>query len=110
MFDETIRALKELAEKKMQAGIPMDSEGYLDRECPSEACEFQFKVLGDDWKDKVIDEHVTCPFCGHVADANKWFTQDQVNTLEEAAAAQLSSVIGGALKRDAETWNRRQPR
>lgn len=110
MFDETISALKELAEKKMQAGIPMDSEGYLDRECPSEACEFEFKVLGDDWKDKISGEHVTCPFCGHNADANKWFTQTQVKALQEAAAAQLASAIGGALKRDAQTWNRRQPR
>lgn len=110
MFDETIRALNEISENKTQVGLPMDSDGYLDRECPSEKCEFEFKVHGADWKDKVSDDHVTCPFCGHVADSGKWFTQAQARTLEEAAIAQISSVISGALKRDADSWNRRQPR
>lgn len=110
MFDETTRVTKKLGETGLQVGIPMDSDGYLDRECPAPACEFEFKVYGDDWRNIVTDEHVHCPFCGHVADSGKWFTQDQLEILREGARAQLSALIGGALRKDAESWNRGQPR
>src|ERR1700684_1166545 len=102
MFDETTRATTKLAETGMQVGIPMDSDGYLDRECPAAECEFEFKVHGDDWRGIVTDEHVHCPFCGHVADSGKWFTQEQLEILGESARAQLSALIGDALRRDAE--------
>jgi hypothetical protein len=65
----------------------MDSDGYLDRECPAAACEFEFKVHGDDWKDKISHDHVHCPFCGHVADSGQWFKQDQLEILREVARA-----------------------
>jgi hypothetical protein len=110
MFDETTRVTKKLGETGMQVGIPMDSDGYLDRECPAAECEFEFKVHGDDWRNIVTDEHVHCPFCGHVSDSGKWFTQDQLEILREGARAQLSALIGSALRKDAESWNRRQPR
>ena len=110
MFDETTRVARKLGETGLQVGIPMDAEGYLDRECPAPACEFEFKVHGDDWRNIVTDEHVHCPFCGHVADPGKWFTQEQLEILKEGARAQLSALIGGALRRDADNWNRRQPR
>lgn len=110
MFDETTRVTKKLGETGLQVGIPMDSDGYLDRECPAAECKFEFKVHGDDWKDKVADEHVHCPFCGHVTDSGQWFTQDQLEILREGARAQLSALIGGALRKDTESWNRKQPR
>jgi len=110
MFDETTRVTKKLGETGLQVGIPMDSDGYLDRECPATECEFEFKVHGDDWRNIVTDELVHCPFCGHVADSGKWFTQDQLENLREGARAQLSALIGGALRKDAESWNRQQPR
>lgn len=110
MFDETTRVTKALGESGLQVGIPMDADGYLDRECPAPSCEFEFKVHGDDWKDKVADDHVHCPFCGHMANSGQWFTQEQLEILGEGARAQLSALIGSALRRDAASWNRRQPR
>ena len=52
MFEETIRALRQI-EGQTTVSVPMgdDEEGYFDRECPSEECLFQFKVLSEDWKD-----------------------------------------------------------
>lgn len=109
MFDETLRTLCQL-EGRTQLSVPIeyDEDGYLDRECPSEECLFQFKVLGDDWAQKVRDEEVFCPSCGHTAESGSWLTQKQVEHIEKAAVAHLSGEIGSALARDASQWNRRQ--
>jgi len=111
MFEETIRALRQL-EGQTTGSVPIgdDEEGYFDRECPSEECLFQFKVLSEDWKEKVRDEKVVCPNCGHTAPSGSWWTQEQVAHAREVALAQVKGAISGALKRDAASWNRRQPR
>ena len=111
MFEETIRALKNLEGKsKISVPIGNDEEGYYDRECPSEECLFQFKVLHEDWRDKVRDEEVFCPNCGHSADSSKWWTQEQLAHAREAALARIKASISGALNLDASQWNSRQPR
>jgi uncharacterized Zn finger protein (UPF0148 family) len=111
MFKETIRTLHQL-EGQTQISVPIseDDEGYFDRECPSEDCLFQFKILREDWKDKVRDEEVFCPNCGHTADSDKWWTKEQIEHAKQVALAQIKSSINGALRRDAVAWNRRQPR
>ncbi len=111
MFEETIRILRKLDRTtSIPVSISYDEEGYFDRECPSEECEFQFKVLLEDWKAKVRDEEVFCPFCGHAADSTEWNTEEQIEHLKQAAIEHLRSTVGSALRRDAERWNRRQPR
>ena len=90
--------------------ISYDEDGYFDRECPSGECQFQFKVLMEDWKAKVRDEEVFCPFCGHTANATEWNTVEQIEHLTQAAIAHVRSTMGNALRRDADRWNRRQPR
>lgn len=111
MFEETIRILRRL-EGQTTVSVPFgdDKEGYFDRECPSEECLFQFKVLSKDWKDKVRDEEVFCPNCGHTANSGSWWTQEQLAHAREVALAKLKGAITGALKKDAARWNRRQPR
>ena len=111
MFEETIRALRRL-EGQTTVSVPTghDEEGYFDRECPSEECLFQFKILSEDWKDKVPDEKVFCPNCGHTANSDSWWTQEQLAHASGAALAQLKGAITGSLKKDATNWNRRQPR
>jgi len=111
MFDELLRELRLLeGTHEVSVPIPADTEGYLDRECPSDACLSQFKVHEDDWREKVRDEEVFCPFCRHSADSKKWFTQDQVEHAKQAALAQVNQRLGGAMKRDAQQWNQRQRR
>ena len=111
MFDETIRALNALdGQNQVSVSIEDDAEGYFDRECPSEECLFQFKILSEDWKEKVRDEEVFCPSCRHVADSQKWWTQQQIAHAQQAAIAEIAGSINGALARDAEQWNRVQPK
>lgn len=66
MFEEMIKELKKLdGTTQLTVSLPSDEDGYLDRECPSSDCEFEFKIHEDDWRDKVRDEEVFCPFCRH---------------------------------------------
>ncbi len=59
-----------------------------------------------DWKAKVRDEEVFCPFCGHTADSTEWNTEEQIEQLKQAAIEHLRSSMGNALRRDANRWNR----
>lgn len=64
MFKNLQKELERL-ERMKQISVPIepDSEGYLDKECPSEPCLFLFKIRGDDWSNIVRDEEVFCPSC-----------------------------------------------
>lgn len=67
---------------KMQS----DEKGYIDRECPNEECLFNFKIKLDDWKEKVSDDEVHCPMCGHIDTSDKWWTQQQLDDIRKIAA------------------------
>lgn len=109
MFDELMRELRRL-DRPQAISVPIaaDAEGYLDRECPSTGCLFQFKVHETDWAEKVRDERVFCPACGHTADSRKWGTTEHVKQAETLAVAQLQQHINNAMRRDADSWNRKQ--
>lgn len=111
MFDDTLRTLSQLGgQHRISVTIEDDEDGYLDRECPAEECLFSFKVLAEDWKNKVRDEEVFCPSCRHTADSSHWLTQEQARHIRKAALAHVSGKLNQAMVRDAEQWNRRQPK
>jgi uncharacterized Zn finger protein (UPF0148 family) len=110
MFEETIRALKTLGDEASIVSISTDDDNYFDRECPSPECLAQFKVLMEDWKCKVRDEEVFCPFCGHTANAQKWWTQEQLNYVRDVALVKVQATLGGALRLDAQRFNQNQPK
>ena len=92
--------------------LPCDEEGYLDRECPSKECESLFKVHGDDWRDKVPVGEVHCPFCGHVADDQQWYTRKQIEQAHDRAVqiglAKIQRKATRELKKIAANFNRHQ--
>jgi hypothetical protein len=110
MFEDLIRTLENLDGRKVSVEIPADPEGYFDRACPSESCLFEFKIHEDDWKEKARDEEVFCPFCRHGAPSDQWWTERQLAHARQAAFGQVKGDIKQAMKRDADRWNRRQPR
>ena len=110
MFEDTLRALQRLAEAQNTISFSSDQEGYFDRECPSQECLAQFKVFMADWKEKVRDEEVFCPFCRHTADAKQWWTQEQSAHINSVVRATVGGAIHDALRSDSERWNRQQPR
>jgi uncharacterized Zn finger protein (UPF0148 family) len=109
MFDNVIRELK-----KMERGIsipislPVDNDGYLDRRCPSEACQADFKVLRKDWKDKVSDFQVFCPICREEAKATEWNTSEQQEYIRKVGINHIRGILGNALSQDATNFNWRQ--
>lgn len=110
MFDELRRALRRLENvQQVSVSLQCDEDGYFDRECPSEECTFLFKVHFDDWGEKVGEE-AGCPFCGHSALREEWNTEEQTEHIRKTAISHINKTLGPALRRDAERWNRRQPR
>jgi len=74
-----------------------DEKGYFDRECPNENCLYTFKIHMDDWREKVSDEAVHCPMCGHIDTSDKWWTQKQLDDMQKIAADWALSYIQGEL-------------
>lgn len=90
--------------------IETDGNGYIDKQCPSEGCEFIFKVNGEDWSNIFKDEAVWCPFCRHEAPADQWFTIEQVEHAKAEALAVVKGEINSALRSGAQKYNRKQPK
>lgn len=79
--------------------IQSDEKGYFDRECPNEDCLYTFKVKLTDWENKVSDEEVHCPMCGHIDSSDKWWTQDQLDKMQEIATSWAMNHIQGELEK-----------
>ncbi len=69
--------------------MPLDDDGYLDRECPS--CERRFRWHDGPISDSPVDapeaEEFHCPYCGQPAATDQWWTREQVETLQQTALA-----------------------
>lgn len=108
MFEETLKLLKQLEQKKTYTmDILPDEDGYYDKECPNEKCLFKFKVHADDWRNLFSDEAVFCPFCGYNAPSRSWWTTEQVKQAQEQAVQNVKGEIGSAIRTDAQKFNRR---
>jgi len=93
----------------VQIPIPLDDDGYLDRECPHEECESEFKILAGDWTDKVRDEEVFCPICGHTAESDQWLTQEQDEHVRQVAMREVQKAMGGVMRDWSRDFNRQLP-
>jgi uncharacterized Zn finger protein (UPF0148 family) len=109
-FKNLLREIDRLKRESISIPIRADERGYLDRECPADACLLAFKVSIDDWEKLFRDEEVFCPFCRHGAPSNQWWTTEQVEQSQAQARAVISATIGNALHRDARAFNATAPR
>lgn len=111
MFDDVLRKLKNM-EHGIQVSIemPLDDEGYFDRVCPHKECQREFKVLFKDWKEKVSDERVFCPFCGYIAKSDEWDTDDQTRYIGDVGLKYIKGQLDQSFSEGAKNFNRRQPR
>jgi len=108
MFEELIKKLKELEQTKISIHVDADEKGYIDKECPSNECLFEFKVNEEDWKNLFNDESVFCPKCRHEAKSDSWWTTDQINNAREQGGKYIKGIIAEAMKNDARNFNSRQ--
>lgn len=110
MFEDLIKQLQGLNGRSISIPIEADEKGYIDKQCPSEQCEFLFKVNEEDWSNLFKDEAVWCPMCRHEAPADQWFTIEQVEHAKSEALTVVKGEINNALRTSAQKFNRSQPR
>lgn len=88
MFEEFIRELRGLEQPESVAiKMPLDDKGYFDRKCPHTECQSDFKVLFEDWRDKVPDDFAVCPKCGKKTEPSNFNTSWQRDYIEELGRA-----------------------
>ncbi len=74
--------------------LPSDEEGLIGRECPVPDCEGYFKLQpGTGLKGENLPTN--CPYCGHTAGSDKFFTKGQI---EYAKSVVMREVTGALLK------------
>jgi len=61
MFEEALRAMKQLNGTTYKMKIMPDKNGYLDKECPNHECLSKFKVWPEDWETKIEDISLLFP-------------------------------------------------
>jgi endogenous inhibitor of DNA gyrase (YacG/DUF329 family) len=84
-------------EIRISVNIPLDSDGFLRRQCPT--CEREFKWFAHDDGDPDA-EQVTqyfCPRCGAPADPDDWATPTQVEYSIGAAGPELDRAVQDAI-------------
>lgn len=91
----------------------LDEKGCIERRCPSPECGKHFKVVFDDWRDKVSDERAFCPHCRFERDPQEWNTPNQQKHIRAVAVSHVKGIIDKPLRSDARRHNlreRSQPR
>lgn len=68
---------------EIPVSFPTDEEGLTGRECPGESCLGYFKIEFGTGLPGEVPCH--CPYCGHTADQNEFFTQDQLELIKSTA-------------------------
>jgi hypothetical protein len=97
----------QVTEYRTSMSVPLDSDGFLRRECPT--CEREFKWLptpdGEE-PTPAATAGLFCPYCAVQADPGAWFTKAQI---EQATAIVYEEVVAPELedfKRSVEGMNR----
>lgn len=73
--------------------VPLDTDGFLRRECPT--CEREFKWMAstndEDDGEPAPDGGYFCPYCGIQAPSGSWFTHAQIDLATNTVAREIVS-------------------
>ncbi len=74
---------------EISISMPIDSDGFLRRECPT--CEREFKWIQgeEDSSDAETVSAYHCPYCNVASEPDSWFTQDQLEFAQSEAASRI---------------------
>jgi hypothetical protein len=99
-MDSSFRHLRRL-EDGIKVSLPTDENGLTGRECPNSECLGTFKIrFGTGLKGENLPCH--CPYCGHTAAQDDFWTQEQLAYIRSIAVNEVSKALR-ALTQD---WDR----
>jgi hypothetical protein len=86
---------------EMSVSLPLDSDGFLRRECPH--CNSAFKWHDGSANEEAEQQQVPtdtffCPLCGQPAGPDSWWTAAQLVAIEAAQEMMLAHELGDAFK------------
>lgn len=84
-------------EIRVTISLPLDSDGFMRRECPS--CEREFKWFQHDEGDPNAEPATQyfCPLCGVPADLDSWWTPAQLEYARGSAGDALGQAVEDAV-------------
>lgn len=78
--------------------IRADENAFTGRECPQPDCEGYFKIeFGTGLKGERLPCH--CPYCGHIADHDQFWTKEQIEYATSVAMRQITDAFHKDLKK-----------
>jgi hypothetical protein len=84
---------------EIEVQFPLDTDGFLRRECPH--CFEQFKwhhgPANEEAESAVDPPAYYCPLCGQPAGPASWYTQTQLDYMDEAAAPAIAQFLDDAI-------------
>lgn len=83
---------------KISIPIQADEDGFTGRECPQTDCEGYFKIeFGTGLKGEGLPRH--CPYCGHIAGHEHFWTKEQIEYANSVAMRQIIDALHKDLKK-----------
>lgn len=73
---------------KFSIQIKPDADGFTGRECPVEECEGYFKIQFGTGLEGDVPCH--CPYCGHTASHDQFFTKEQIEYAKSVALHKIT--------------------
>jgi hypothetical protein len=77
--------------------IAPDEQGLIGRECPKSVCEGYFKIKPGTGLTG-SDLTCTCPYCGHTAPPDHFWTKDQIEYVKSIAVRKFTDALQADLK------------
>ena len=74
-----------------------DADGFTGRECPVKECQGYFKVQFGTGLEGNVPCH--CPYCGHIASHDHFWTKDQIEYAKSVAVQKVSSMFTQELQK-----------
>ena len=80
--------------------IPADENGFTGRKCPQPDCEEYFKIeFGTGRKYEGLLPPCHCPYCGHTAEHDQFYTKEQIKYAQSVAMRQVTDALYKDLKK-----------
>ena len=77
---------------RISMSIKPDEDGFTGRECPHSDCEGYFKIeFGTGLEGRDLPCH--CPYCGHTAAHDHFWTKEQVKYIESVVTREVTDAI-----------------